>query len=84
LPVLQAPQVPAQLAAAVAMPQTVKLPKRQIRHFKGDILDWNQFWESCNSAIHHSAIHTNLSNIQKFDYLKEYLKGDALLFVKKF
>jgi hypothetical protein len=50
---------------------TTKLPQRQMKHFKGDVLEWTQFWESFNAAIHGSS----LTAVQKFDYLKEYLKG---------
>jgi hypothetical protein len=50
---------------------TTKLPQRQMKHFKGDVLEWTQFWESFNAAIHGSS----LTAVQKCDYLKEYLKG---------
>lgn len=51
----------------------MKLSQRQTKHFKGDVLEWTQFWESFNATIHSST----LTNVQKFDYLKEYLKGVA-------
>jgi hypothetical protein len=57
---------------------TTRLPQRQIRHFKGDILEWTSFWETFNATIHTSSIPT----VQKFDYLKEYLKGDTRLIVE--
>ena len=57
---------------------STRLPQRQIRHFKGDILEWTSFWETFNAAVHTSS----LSAVQKFDYLKEYLKGEARLFVE--
>jgi hypothetical protein len=55
-----------------------RLPQRQNRHFNGDIIEWTTFWETFNAAIHTS----NLTAIQKFDYLKEYIKGKARLFVQ--
>ncbi|KAI9560589.1 hypothetical protein GHT06_011537 [Daphnia sinensis] len=58
--------------------QSTRLPQRQIKPFKGDILEWTPFWESFNAAIHSSS----LQAVQKFDYLKEYLKGEAYLFVE--
>lgn len=64
--------------AAQEVAQASRLPQRQIRHFKGDILEWTSFWESFNAAIHSSS----LTTVRKFDYLKEYLKGEARLFVE--
>jgi hypothetical protein len=43
-----------------------------------DIMEWTTFWGTFNAAIHTS----NLTAVQKFDYLKEYLKGEAHLFFK--
>ncbi|XP_032779275.2 uncharacterized protein LOC116917785 [Daphnia magna] len=59
-----------------AAQQSTKLPQRQIKPFKGDILEWTPFWESFNAAIHSSS----LLAVQKLDYLREYLKGEAYLF----
>ena len=36
------------------------------------------FLEDFNAAVHNSS----LLAVQKFDYLKEYLKGEARLFVE--
>ncbi|EFX63406.1 hypothetical protein DAPPUDRAFT_268517 [Daphnia pulex] len=58
--------------------QTTRLPQRQIKPFKGDILEWTPFWESFNAAIHSSSI----AAVQKFDYLKQYLQGEAFLCVE--
>jgi hypothetical protein len=76
IPAAVAPTVTVNAPAGVA--QATRLPQRQIRHFKGDILEWTSFWESFNTAVHSSS----LSTVQKFDYLKEYLKGEARLFVE--
>jgi len=72
-----APVVNVTTTAPSPATQSMRLPQRQIKHFKGDILEWTQFWESFNAAIHSST----LTNVQKFDYLKEYLKGEAHLIV---
>ena len=37
-------------------------------------LDWLSFWDSFQAAIH---LNPNLSGIQKFNYLKSQLQGDA-------
>ena len=70
--------VPTAATPSVTGATTTRLPQRQIRHFKGDILEWTSFWETFNAAIHTS----NIPTVQKFDYLKEYLKGDAHLIVE--
>ncbi len=76
IPAAAAPNVTVNAPSGVA--QATRLPQRQIRHFKGDILEWTSFWETFNAAIHSSS----LTTVQKFDYLKEYLKGEARLFVE--
>ena len=74
------PTVPINVPSSASVPgaSSTRLPQRQIRHFKGDIMEWTSFWETFNAAIHSSS----LSAVQKFDYLKEYLKGEARLFVE--
>ncbi|KZR96424.1 Uncharacterized protein APZ42_009243 [Daphnia magna] len=74
IPTPQAPVVNVTAAAPPQSTHSMRLPQRQIKHFKGDILEWTQLWESLNAAIHSST----LTNVQKFDYLKEYLKGEAI------
>ena len=41
-------------------------------------MEWTSFWKTFNAAIHTS----NLTAVQKFDYLKESLEGEARLFVE--
>lgn len=52
----------------------VKLPKLHLPKFKGDIVNFSSFWD-----IYESTIHTNksLSSIDKYNYLKSYLEGEA-------
>jgi len=42
--------------------------------FTGNPLDWLTFWDSCQAAIH---LNPNLSDVQKFNYLKAQLDRDA-------
>ena len=53
----------------------VKLPKITIKSFDGDAMFWNVFIESFDVTIHER---TDLSPIEKFTYLRGFLKGDAL------
>jgi hypothetical protein len=74
IPAAAAPGAPAAPAAVTS----TKLPKRRIKPFKGDVLEWTAFWEGYNAAVHESAIPA----VQKFGYLKDYLKGEAQLCVE--
>ncbi|XP_078374406.1 uncharacterized protein LOC144657946 [Oculina patagonica] len=51
-----------------------RLPKLTLPRFKGDITRWNTFWDSFNSAIHSN---TEISDVDKFSYLKSLLDGPA-------
>ena len=53
---------------------TVKLPKIDIMSFSGNKLKWTEFWDSFECAIHKNK---KLSNIEKFNYLRSKVNGDA-------
>ena len=59
----------------------VKLPKLILKTFDGDALDWKPFIESFEAAI---DVKEDLSNIEKFTYLKGYLGGNALQCIEGF
>lgn len=52
-----------------------RLPKLTLPSFSGNPLEWQSFWDSFSVAIH---LNPNLSGVQKFNYLKAQLQGDAL------
>ena len=52
----------------------IKLPKLTLKPFSGDLLDWLTFWDGLASAIDHN---TDLSNVDKMNYLTGLLKGEA-------
>ncbi len=52
----------------------VKLPKLQLRSFSGELTKWTSFWESFESAVHDN---TELSDIEKFNYLTSLLERSA-------
>ena len=54
---------------------TVKLPTLEIQPYDGDPLAWREFWDSFTSTIHDNK---NLSPVEKFKYLQQYLQGEAL------
>ena len=49
-----------------------RLPKLSLPTFNGDILQWQTFWDSFESTIH---LNVNLTDVQKFSYLKSQLVG---------
>jgi hypothetical protein len=52
----------------------VKLPKIELEKFSGDPKKWISWWDSFDSVIHKN----DLSNVDKFNYLRSLLMGDAL------
>lgn len=56
-------------------PLDVKLPEISIPQFSGKITEWTSFYDLFQALINSNK---NLSDIQKFVYLKSYLKGEPL------
>ncbi|XP_064087425.1 uncharacterized protein LOC135202103 [Macrobrachium nipponense] len=59
----------------------VRLPKLDLPHYTGDVLEWNSFWELYNVSVHQRG---DLEPIQKFSYLQSLLTGDALKWISGF
>ena len=55
-------------------PPVSRLPKLNLPSFAGDPLTWQSFWDSFQAAVHSNAA---LDSVQKFNYLKAQLCGDA-------
>ncbi|XP_067055999.1 uncharacterized protein [Acropora muricata] len=53
---------------------TVKLPKLDFNKFGGELLKWQEFWDSFESAIHSNA---SLNPVEKMNYLRAKLEGEA-------
>ena len=51
-----------------------RLPKLALPIFMGNLLKWQTFWDTFQTAIHNNS---GLSDVQKFTYLKAQLSGDA-------
>ena len=51
-----------------------KLPKLEVKKFNGKLCEWQEFWDSFESAIH---MNDGLSNVDKFSYLGSLLLGLA-------
>ncbi|XP_066157667.1 uncharacterized protein [Euwallacea fornicatus] len=62
-----------------AITQTVKLPEINIPQFSGIISDWESFFQLFSALI---IDNIGLSNIQKFIYLKTFLKGEPLKLIE--
>lgn len=67
--------------AAVISASKVSLPKISIPNFTGNISEWNQFYELFVSLCHNNK---GLSDIEKFQFLKTNLKGEALAVVSNY
>ena len=52
----------------------MKLPYLDMMTFSGDKLRWTEFWDSFECAIHHNK---KISDIEKFNYLKGKVSGEA-------
>lgn len=52
----------------------VKLPKLEVTKFNGKLYEWQDVWDSFESAIHTNEL---LSNVDKFSYLRELLLEPA-------
>ena len=59
-----------------SIPQNVsRLPNLTLPIFEGDPLSWQTFWDSFESAVNSNNV---LSNVQKLNYLRAHLGGEAL------
>ena len=58
--------------------QNVRLPKLSLPKFSGSVLQWKGFWDSFKAAVHNKP---SVSPINKFNYLKANLEGQALMVV---
>jgi hypothetical protein len=55
------------VATNVTKPVRAKLPKLEVKRFKGNVCKWQEFWDSFESAIH---LNDCLSDVDKFNYLR--------------
>ena len=53
---------------------TIKLPKLELLKFSGNVLKWQEFWDSFEASIHKNPY---FQPVDKFNYLKAELEGDA-------
>ena len=53
----------------------VRLPKMEITKFGGNYTKWQTFYDSFEAAVNSSK---QLTDVEKFTYLRCYLEGDAL------
>ena len=63
------------VSVASSSRQTCKLPKMELPVFRGDPLLWQGFWDQYRIAIHENE---SLTDIDRFNYLKRFLSGEAL------
>ena len=54
---------------------TIRLPKLELKKFGGQILKWQEFWDTLEATIHNNQA---LQPIDKFNYLRAELENEAL------
>lgn len=52
----------------------MKPPQRDIKAFSGGVLRWQEFWDAFEASVHKA----NYADVDKFNYLKLKLEGEAL------
>ncbi len=62
-------------------PAGIKLPKIQLKSFSGNLLEFREFWEMYDATVHSER---GISEVEKFNLLKTFLKGDAEALIKGF
>ena len=67
--------------SSISSSQYHKLPKLDLPTFSGNLLEWQSFWDSLESAVHSNP---TLRDTQKFNYLKSLLNHEALQTVAGF
>ena len=68
------PKVVDPTSGAIKKGSTTKLPKLEIQKFGGDASQWFTFWDNFTASIHKNQ---ELSNVERFSYLKGLLTGPA-------
>ena len=58
-----------------------RLPKLSLPTFSGNPLNWQTFWDSFEAAVHNNR---HLTGVEKFNYLRAQLDGDAAKTVSGF
>ena len=61
--------------------QLIKLPQISLPEFDGTLTGWVPFYDAFNAAVHSRD---DITDVQKFTYLKSQLRGDALMLIKAF
>ena len=68
-------------SASGSDPSVSRLPKLSLPTFSGDPIAWQNFWDSFKTTIH---LNHTLHDVQKFNYLKAQLTGDAAIGIQGF
>lgn len=58
-----------------------RLQKLELSSFDGDVLKWQSFLDSSETTVH---LNVNLTDVQRFSYLKSQLESDAARTIDSF
>ena len=68
-------ELPPSSVSSSATSNMCRLPKMELPVFSGNPLKWQGFWDQFTVSIHEND---RISDIDRFNFLKKYLSGDAL------
>ena len=68
-------ELKAQNHSTVSMRTSVRLPKIELKTFGGQIIKWQEFWDTFEATIHDNP---SLQPIEKFNYSRTQLENEAL------
>lgn len=68
------PLVTSNNAPLPSVSRVQRLPKLSLPGFSGDLLQWQNFWDSYETSVH---LNPDLTDVEKFNYLRSLLVGDA-------
>ena len=68
-------ELTAQNHSTVSKRTSVRLPRIELKNFGGQIIKWQEFWDTFEATIHKNP---SLQPIEKFNYLRAQLENEAL------
>ena len=72
-------QLKAQNHSTVPKRTSGRLPKIELKKFAGQIVKWQEFWDTFEATIHKNP---SLQPIEKFNYLRAQLENEALQLIE--
>ena len=68
-------ELTAQNQSTVSKRTSIRLPRIELKKFRGQIIKWQEFWDTFETTI---VKNPSFQPIEKFNYLREQLENEAL------